>query len=92
MKKTNITLTQDPAAPVTVEIIAEAIVQISQGVKKMLSGKLNETAIVLLITNATPPTGGRFNRKAISASTVKAVLAGMESLEKEYLKPGKQSA
>ena len=90
-KQNNVNVIQDPAAPVAVEVLAEAIVQISQGVKKMLAGPLNEAAIVLLITNATPQIGGRYNRKAISASTVKAVLTGIESLEREYLKPRKPS-
>lgn len=88
-KNTEIKVVQDPAAPVAAEVIAESVVAISEGVKKLFSSPLNEHAIILLITHATPAIGGRYNKKAISAGTVRAVLSGMESLEREYLKPKK---
>ncbi len=82
-------ITQDPEAPVAIEILAESIVSIAQGVKNMLAGPLTEKAIVLLITHACPMTGGRFNKRAVSPPVVRAVLEGIEALEHEYLKPRK---
>lgn len=82
-----VTVTQDPEAIVPVEILAESIAAIAQSTKKLLAGPLTEDAIVLLITNATPGTGPRYNRKHVSATAVKAVLHGMASLEAQYLKP-----
>jgi hypothetical protein len=82
MIKTEVKITQNPDAPVAVEVLAEAISAISRGTQKMLAGPLNEKAIVLLITHATPAVAGW----KPSASTVRAVLRGMESLEREYLK------
>lgn len=89
MKKETIKVIQREDAVVPTEVIAEAIVQISKGVKTLLAGKLNERAIVLLITEATPASGTGYNRKPISAKTVRAVLTGMESLEAQFLKPKK---
>ncbi len=84
-----IKITQTQDQPVTTEVIAEAIVAISSGVKKLLAGPLNEAAIVLLITHATPAPKRGYIRNPISAKVVRAVLHGMESLEREYLKPKK---
>lgn len=88
-KPSQVKVVQNPESPVATEVIAEAIVAISQGVKKMLAGPLNESALILLITNATPSVGRGYRKTVVSARAVKAVLAGMESLEREYLKPKK---
>ena len=87
MKSNTVSVVQNPEAIVPVEVLAESITAISQGVKKLLAGPLTEDTIILLITNATPGTGPRYNRKTISATAVRAVLRGMESLESQYLKP-----
>lgn len=70
--------------PVSVEVIVDAIVAIGEGVKKLRPGRLNDKAIVLLIARAIPRT------YQVSETTVCLVLDGMESLEKQFLKPKKQ--
>lgn len=80
---------QDDAAPVPVEVLAAEIASIAGGIRKLRAGRLNDRALVLLIQNAAPMAGVRHKAKPVSASTVRAVLAGIENLEREYLKPRK---
>lgn len=88
--KREVVLKHNEEAPIAVEIIADCIVAIAEGVKKLRAGKLNERALVLLIQHAAPTIKvGRYARTPISAKMVKTVLDGMESLEREYLKPKK---
>jgi len=90
MPNQQIKVTQSAEKPVPVEIIADAILSISKGVKALVAGPLNERALVLLITNASPPMGATsYNRTPVTQTMVKAVLAGIGSLEREYLKPKK---
>lgn len=79
---------QVEGAEVPTEIVAQAIVDISAGIKKLLAGKLTEDAVVLLIQHAAPnqkkyrhATGVPYPQK-----TIRAVLQGMASLEKTFLK------
>lgn len=69
-----------PADEVPTEVIATALVAISDGITKLRSGALNEKAIVLLIQHAIPGEG-RPNGKQI-----KAVLDAIEGLKHAYLK------
>jgi len=62
-----------------IEVIADAIIDISQSIKKLREGRLNEKALLLLIQNATV---GQYSR-----NDIKNVLNGIESLAKEYVKP-----
>jgi hypothetical protein len=82
----NIVVKQDEQKPVPLEVLAESIKAISDGVRKLRAGPLNEGALILLIVHASPPWGRSYNRKKVTAKEVRAVLAGMESLEKQYLK------
>jgi hypothetical protein len=59
------------------EVLAAAIVEMSQGVKRLRAGRLNERAIVLLVHAST----------SVAQRDIKAVLNALESLEVEYLKP-----
>lgn len=79
-------VTQDDAKPVPIEVMAESIVAISQGIRKLRAGPLNDRALVLLIQHAAPSHNGA----AISQKEIKAVLAGIENLEREYLRPRKK--
>lgn len=81
MKK-NVKVVQDQVDQVPVEVLATSIKSISQGTKKLLAGPLNHSALVLLIQHAAPTVRGR----KVSVVDVKAVLEGMESLEKAFLK------
>jgi len=86
--KTALKVIQNQENPMPVEVLAESISSIAQGVKKLLAGPLNERALILLIQNACP-TVGKFPPRAVTQKEVKSVLDGICSLEKEYLKPKK---
>lgn len=69
---------QKPDKEVPVDVLAESIVAIADGVKKIRAGRLNDKALYLLIQHASegkPP-----------VSTIRAVIDGMASLEGTYLK------
>lgn len=63
-------------APVV--ILAQAILDMSRGIKQLREGALNDRALVLLIQHASP--------RKVSAKTVRAVLEGIEGLAETYLK------
>mgnify|MGYP001605680136 CR=1 FL=1 len=75
---------QDEQKPIPVEVLAASIKAISDGITKLRAGPLNERALVLLIQHAAPSIG---YGKYISPKHIKAVLEGISSLEREYLKP-----
>lgn len=85
MAKT-VKVVQQPEAEVPTEVLADAIVAISQGIKKLRTGRLNDDALEMLIAYATPPVGKAYPKKQISKREVRAVLAGIEALERTYLK------
>lgn len=70
----------------TVEVIGDAIVAIAAGMKKLRSGKLNDRALVLLIKDACPAIGAKYRKRYITATEVRTVLAGIESLEASFIK------
>lgn len=84
----NLVVKQDDLNPITTEIIAASVAAIAVGIKKLRMGRLNDKALVLLIVNACPSYG---QYKNVTAAQVKAVLSGLECLEREYLKPAKTS-
>jgi hypothetical protein len=84
----NVKVVQDPEKTVTVEVLAEAIASIADGLRKLRAGRLNDRALILLIQHAAP-TLKSYPPKYISAKQVQAVLDGIDSLEREYLKPKK---
>lgn len=73
--------------PMPVEVLAESIRSISQGIKKLQEGPLNDKCLYLLIQNAAPSTGRNYQK--ISIAEIKAVLNGIESLASTYLKKKK---
>lgn len=72
---------QMPDNEIPTEVMADSIVAISAGVKKLLSTRLNRRALLLLIQDATPAVG----RKKIGIKEIDAVLEGMELLEATFL-------
>ena len=89
---TEVVVKQNEEKPVPVEVLAEAILSISEGVKKLRAGPLNERALLLLIQNAAPAMkSGRYHRTPVTTKMVNAVLQGMDALEREYLKPKKEA-
>lgn len=75
---------QVEGAEVTTEVLAESIVAISQGIKRLRAGKLNDKALNILIQQAAPtqPPGG----SRIPISLIKDVLDGLSSLEAAYIR------
>lgn len=82
MKKIIVKQNEDRSVPI--EVLAESIKAISSGIKKLLSGPLNEKALILLIQNAAPKFGPPYRK--LGAAEIKATLDGIESLERVYLK------
>ncbi len=74
--------------PIPTEVIADSIIAISDGIRKLRAGRLNDNALFLLIQHAAPnPHSGRFGSpRSLSIKDIRAVINGIESLEKTYLK------
>lgn len=83
-----ITIKQDDQKPVPVEILAESIKTIAQGIRRLRQGPLNDRALVLLIQYAAP-TSGKYQARKIGISEIKAVFEGIDRLEAEYLRKKK---
>jgi hypothetical protein len=73
---------------VPTEVLADAIVAISEGVAKLRRGRLKDRALLLLIQDAAPsPKRGRYRTgRPIPIQTIKDVLEGLESLKTQYVK------
>lgn len=71
---------EPPAKQVPTEVIAEALVAISDGVAKLRRGSLNDKALTLLIQHACP------SADRPSAKTINTVLNAVEELKREYLR------
>lgn len=83
---TVVRIKQTADAEVPIEVLADAIVAMSQGIKKLRAGKLNDRALFLLIQNASPTVGQGYRAKPLSIAAIKAVFEGIESLERAYTK------
>lgn len=75
----SVKVTQPEGKEVPTEVLSSAIVSIADGIKKLRSGRLNDRALFLLIQHASPGSN-------LSQRDIKAVLSGIESLERIYLK------
>lgn len=75
---------QNEEKPIATEILAEAIVTVAAGMRRMLNGPLGQNALVLLVQDAC---GGR---GAISQEDVKKVLHGAARLEELYVRQPKK--
>jgi len=66
--------------------IADEIVMISDGIRKLRSTRLNEDTLLLLIQSSVGKS--RITRsKFLSVKTIKAVIDGIANLETKHLKP-----
>lgn len=83
MPETKVKVKQ-PDEPIAVEVIADAIIAISEGVKKLLKSRLKDSALFLLIQHAAPAVG--YNSRKPTIAEIKAVIAGIEGLRREHLK------
>jgi hypothetical protein len=81
----HVVLKQDAEKPVPVEVLAESIKAIAQGVRKLREGPLNDRCLILLIQHAAP----KINYQAPSVVVVRSVLDGIDALETEYLRKKK---
>lgn len=80
--KTQVKVKQ-PDEPIEVEVIADAIISIAAGIKRLKSSRLKDGALYLLIQHAAPT--NHKGRKP-SLGEIKAVFTGIESLQRTYLK------
>lgn len=80
MAKVKVVQPTPPADEVPVEVIADALVSISEGIKRLRAGRLNERALVLLIQHAIPMADRP------SVKQIKAVLDGAEALRRQHTK------
>lgn len=78
-----VTVRQNPEKEVPTEVLAESIKAISDGMKKIRNGLLNDKAILVLLQHNIPTDA---NGKRMSLSDIKDVLNGLESLSATYLK------
>jgi hypothetical protein len=79
-----IAVKQNPEKEVPTEVMAESIVSLAAGIRKLRTGRLNDRALFLLIQDAAP-TVGRNNTK-LSMRDIKAVFDGIDSLEGAFLR------
>ncbi len=79
MKK--VTVVQKPEAEVPTEVLAQAIIDIAAGMKKLRSGRLNDRALILLIQSAVGSVPS-----PVSQRDIRAVLDAIQSLEAIYIR------
>lgn len=73
-------------AEVATEMLAAAIVAMAEGVKKLRAGPIKDRTLCLLIADASPSYG----KGSVNMREVKAVLDGIEALERTHLKSKKR--
>jgi hypothetical protein len=74
MSKINVLPGDEPPTP---EVLAQAIVDIAAGLKKLNASRLKSNAVVLLVHEAS----------GVGKPAVRAVLDALATLEQTYLKP-----
>jgi len=79
--KEKVIIKQNPEKPEPVEVLAESIKTISDGMKKIRAGRLNDRALTVLLKDAT----------GVPLYEIKRILDGIEGLEALYLR-GKKAA
>ncbi len=84
MPKIEIKQPDPPADEVPLDVLADSIVEISRGIKKLRSTRIKDSALLLLIHHAMPA-GLRVSKRHIST-----VLSTIENLEATYVKPNKK--
>ena len=77
---------QNPEAEVPTEVLAESIKAISEGMRRLRSGRLNDRALFLLIQDAAPNTGGKYRSAPLSIKQIRAVIEGIDQLAAAFLR------
>lgn len=81
----NIKLKKDKENPETPEVLADAIIKISNSLEQLSkSSGLNERALIVLVQDGCVMVGDRFNKKPISKRTVEIVLNTLKELKGRY--------
>lgn len=81
-----ITIINDKENPIPVGVLADAIVSISDGIKKLSNSPLSRRALLLLIADNCAPIGKKYHKKHVSISTIDTVLKSIESLKQVFTK------
>lgn len=76
MKNKSVTIVKDKENPIGVEVLEQAIVNLSDGMKAIQNSRLTTKALVVLLHHATK----------VPQYQVESVLDALESIEKIYLK------
>lgn len=79
-KKAVIKQPEPPAPEIPTEIIADAIVKLSDGMAQLQRGALNDRALLLLIQHACP------SADRPSTKQIKTILTAIEGLKREYIR------
>lgn len=84
--KKEVKVVQNEEAPIAVEVMAESIKEISNGIKRLRSTRLNDKALHLLIQHACRGVSGAYSNSKPGLPVIRAVIESIESLEATYLK------
>ncbi len=76
--KTKISLKQ-PEPPIAAELLAQSIVEIAEGMRRVNASRLSRSALVTLIAD----------RSRVARRQIEAVLNNLDELERIWLKPKK---
>ena len=76
---TNVKIKKNEENPETAELLAQSIVQVSEGFNKVLNSKLSERALIVLLHDA-------IGASKITKSQIKLVLESIPRLKGWYLK------
>lgn len=86
MATKTITVKTDEENPEPVEIIADALIKISEAFDKMKSSQLTKRALLLLIHDNCGMAGNTYRRKKPTLAQIEEVLDSVETLKKAYIK------
>lgn len=78
-----VTVKQDPANEIPVEVLADAIVQVADAAKRLLSSRLTTRAVVLLIHDAC---GGAVGKRDIQMVLEKSAMLAATYIKKPAVK------
>lgn len=67
---------QNPEAEIPTEVLAQSIIDISKGIIRMRTGRLNDRALFVLLKDAT----------GVSQQNIKLVIDGLQSLQTTYIR------
>lgn len=84
--KTQAKITNEQEPIIEVEVIADAVIKISEAVERLKKSKLSERAILLLIHDNCSLAGGKFHKKPVTLKQVKAVYDSIHTLKNAYIK------